>query len=331
MNLYQVRLLVIFLYFEATTRLASKAVAEAAINDLSSPPNLPSSRTNSGNRIVQTLEQIVEELKISNQKTEDFSSNFQFLSLLQQQGTRLQTLETQMQECRRNKNEDYQQLVRQVQSLEARLNLTIEENIDLRATIDILHDDLEQNESYESLSSSSPMTNQTTTSRPLHHRQPRNFLSSSASNTLLTSKQKVAFDAYRNQPFDEEQATITYDGTSTNLGNGLNISTGMFTAPIAGAYAFHFHALTRDGTATYIKFMHNGRNVGGAYRRHAGEADENHEESLHEFGLQRAEGMLGQSVVLSLEEKDQISVFAYHGNIRDGGWHYTHFTGYLLF
>ena len=73
--------------------------------------------------------------------------------------------------------------------------------------MDILHDDLEQE--YES---SSPMsTNQTTTtSRPLHHRQPRNFLSSSASNTLLTSKQKVAFDAYRNQPFDEEQATITY-------------------------------------------------------------------------------------------------------------------------
>ena len=68
MNLYQVRLLVIFLYFEATTRLASKAVAEAAINDLSPPPNLPSSITNSGNRIVQTLEQIVEELKISNQK-----------------------------------------------------------------------------------------------------------------------------------------------------------------------------------------------------------------------------------------------------------------------
>ena len=68
MNLYQVGLLVIFLYFEATTRLASKAVAEAAINDLSPPPNLPSSITNSGNRIVQTLEQIVEELKISNQK-----------------------------------------------------------------------------------------------------------------------------------------------------------------------------------------------------------------------------------------------------------------------
>ena len=62
-----------------------------------------------------------------------------------------------------------------------------------------------------------------------------------------------------------------------NHGHGLNISTGVFTAPIAGVYAFHFHALTRDGTATYIKIMHNGRNIGGAYRRHEGEADENHE------------------------------------------------------
>ena len=64
---------------------------------------------------------------------------------------------------------------------------------------------------------------------------------------------------------------------SVNHGHGLNITSGIFTAPITGTYAFHFHALTRDGTATYIKFMHNGRNVGGAYRRHEGEADEDHE------------------------------------------------------
>ncbi len=40
--------------------------------------------------------------------------------------------------------------------------------------------------------------------------------------------------------------------------------------------------------------------------------------------------MLAQSVVLELEKDDVVSVFAYHGNLRDGGWHYTHFTGYLI-
>ena len=45
----------------------------------------------------------------------------------------------------------------------------------------------------------------------------------------------------------------------------------------------------------------------------------------------KAEGMLAQSVILDLKENDNVSVYAYHGNIRDGGWHYTHFTGYLLF
>ena len=43
------------------------------------------------------------------------------------------------------------------------------------------------------------------------NRQPRNFLASSANS--LFNKQNVAFDAYRNKPFEREQATITYDGT----------------------------------------------------------------------------------------------------------------------
>ena len=42
-------------------------------------------------------------------------------------------------ECR-NKNKDYQQLAQRLHELETRLNLTIEENIDLRATVDILHE-----------------------------------------------------------------------------------------------------------------------------------------------------------------------------------------------
>ena len=43
------------------------------------------------------------------------------------------------------------------------------------------------------------------------NRQPRNFLASPANS--LFNKRNVAFDAYRNKPFEREQATITYDGT----------------------------------------------------------------------------------------------------------------------
>ena len=57
----------------------------------------------------------------------------------------------------------------------------------------------------------------------------------------------------------------------------------------------------------------------------------NHSIYFQKFELQKAEGMLAQSVALNLEENETVEVFAYHGNIRDGGWHYTHFVGYLLF
>merc|ERR1712066_853570 len=138
--------------------------------------------------------------------------------------------------------------------METRLNLTLQENVDLRATIQ----------------------NSRRPKRSLE-RKGRNFLASTATSDFLIKKPIVAFDA-----------------------------------------------LTRDGTATYIKIMHNERNVGGAYRRHEGEGDESH--IYQSEALEKAEGMLTQSVVVQVEENDQVSVFAYHGNIRDGGWHYTHFN-----
>ena len=123
-------------------------------------------------------------------------------------------------------------------------------------------------------------------------RNPRNFLSNaggSAGNpqSLFVGHRYplVAFDAYRNKPFNQEQTVLTYDGTSVNKGNALDPATGEFRAPYPGMYAFNFHSLTRDGTATYVKIMMNGRNVGGAYRRHEGEGDEAHD-SVVRFSVQ---------------------------------------------
>lgn len=82
------------------------------------------------------------------------------------------------------------------------------------------------------------------------------------------------------------------------MGNGFDPVSGAFTAPRSGVYVFNFHALTQvyfckvnfanwknaynlkkifkyqDGRATYVKVVHNGKNVAGAYRRHEGEGDE---------------------------------------------------------
>ena len=114
-----------------------------------------------------------------------------------------------------NKNEDYQRLVQQVQGMEVRLNITIQENVDLRATIDILHEAVDESPTPNDNDAKSTFLENYDTLEP-NNRRPRNFQASSASANSYFTRRRVAFDAYRNKPFDETQTTITFDGT---LGN----------------------------------------------------------------------------------------------------------------
>jgi hypothetical protein len=151
-----------------------------------------------------------------------------------------------------------------------------------------------------------------------------------------TETKMVAFDAFRDKPFHEDQKYITFDGMKVNVGGAFNPDTGMFKAPVAGVYSFSFHGLTQDGTATYVKLVHREanktewENVAGTYRRHEKEEDEENKAPNSNNILKNAEGMLALSVLLELGKGDEVAVYSYHGNLRDGGWHYTHFTGYLL-
>ncbi len=104
----------------------------------------------------------------------------------------------------------------------------------------------------------------------------------------------------------------------------MNLSTGLFTAPEAGVYVFAFHCLANATKATFVRLVLNGENVGGAYARHD-------DLSASKQRTVEAESMLAQSVVLHLQSSDQVGVYAYHGNIRDGAFRYTHFTGYRIY
>ena len=79
--------------------------------------------------------------------------------------------------------------------------------------------------------------------------------------------EEIIFNAFRNSSISSP-GTITYSGTNVNLGNGLNLEDGIFTAPKDGFYFFQFQALCDDGNANYINIIHNGDIASRVYRSH---------------------------------------------------------------
>ncbi len=63
----------------------------------------------------------------------------------------------------------------------------------------------------------------------------------------------VFFSAYRTTSCCNNRNTvITYNGLNVNVGSGMNISTGVFTAPRKGIYQFQFNGVTNIGAATQV-------------------------------------------------------------------------------
>ena len=62
--------------------------------------------------------------------------------------------------------------------------------------------------------------------------------------------EKVIFAAVRSSSGNigsgETFKTITYDSLTTNIGNGMDSSTGKFTCPTSGLYMFTFSAVSGD-------------------------------------------------------------------------------------
>jgi len=248
-----------------------------------------------------------------------------------------------------------------IDTMESKLIAVETENIRLKKSIDIVFEEMSNFKTFKALEKNSRKTEtmfskSMDTNKIIHHRSKRNIgvdtedapsedmifkkIQNAIHDTMEPSREPkhtmVAFDAFRNKPFHEDQKYITFDGMKVNIGGAMDPDSGMFKAPVPGVYSFSFHGLTQDGTATYVKLVHRKmgetewENVAGTYRRHEKEEDEQTEIQDATKILKNAEGMLALSVLLELGEGDEVALFSYHGNLRDGGWHYTHFTGYLL-
>ncbi|XP_067284739.1 complement C1q-like protein 4 [Pseudorasbora parva] len=116
-------------------------------------------------------------------------------------------------------------------------------------------------------------------------------------------------------PFTTE-ITLTYRNVFTNIGNAYNPVTGIFTAPLKGAYVFKFSVYAHGSQAnpSTASIMKNGQQVVKAYAH-------------------QAQGALNSSkgVVLLLEVGDVVYVRLWpNSRIQDNGNNHNTFTGYIL-
>ena len=106
-------------------------------------------------------------------------------------------------------------------------------------------------------------------------------------------KQDVGFDCQKSERYTNTSGIITYDTATPNHGNGIVTSTGIFTAPKPGIYAFHFHAQAKE-KSTNINVRHNNVQVADLLE---GSTSPN-----------TIDQMVSMSVVLKLEKNDQVDV-----------------------
>ena len=126
----------------------------------------------------------------------------------------------------------------------------------------------------------------------------------------------VAFDAYVKSTASDIIAprVIKYDAFRAEIGGGMNLATGVFTAPIGGIYAFT--GTWNDAytsTSAYVYLLKNGEEIGVAA-----------------FADDSDRGSFGLSVMLELAQGDEISTELVSGVIHSFIDVNMHFTGQLL-
>ncbi|CAG0889756.1 unnamed protein product [Darwinula stevensoni] len=124
----------------------------------------------------------------------------------------------------------------------------------------------------------------------------------------------VYFDAYRTSTWTSI-STMQFQGTEVNIGDAMAPSSGIFTAPLDGIYAFHIHFWTDTETTVTLR-----KNEETKAATHANDV----------YGAEDAQTP-GQSVLLQLSAGDKVTVYLNDGEVLSNSNRYTHFVGYLLY
>jgi hypothetical protein len=127
---------------------------------------------------------------------------------------------------------------------------------------------------------------------------------------------------YRTTPGVAHGSYIVYDASHVNLGNNMNILSGVFTCPVAGIYTFTWGAKGNFTDTIFKYYIHkNNIQINDVHLR------------LDSTSTGANYGDGERTVMLNLSENDMISIFytdSTNESVNDYGYEYTYFQGYLI-
>jgi len=124
----------------------------------------------------------------------------------------------------------------------------------------------------------------------------------------------VQFYVQRNTAWSTTNIPMPFQVTRLNVGNAMNIGTGVFKAPKAGTYSFAFSGLKLNNAApTYMELRLNGAKIGNDF-----------------FDASGTSLSSSLNANLKLKVGDEITLVLTAGVLFDDAHYYTHFTGILI-
>jgi len=126
----------------------------------------------------------------------------------------------------------------------------------------------------------------------------------------------VQFYVQRNTVWNTTNTPITFQVERLNVGNAMNIGTGVFKAPKTGTYSFGFSGLKVNDAAikTWMELRLNGGRIGKDF--------------FDASGTSMTSSSLNAN--LKLKVGDEITLIITAGALYDDAGYYTHFTGILI-
>ena len=88
------------------------------------------------------------------------------------------------------------------------------------------------------------------------------------------------------------EENLCFEGISCNVGGGMDIHSGIFSAPFAGIYLFLLHIATHDNKKALLSIRKNGEEIASVF-------DQNHKDN-------HKNSMAGQNVLVDCQRGDEV-------------------------